>query len=158
MLCTYSKWTLYCTRTVWVNLREHSICTVIVYTKAWTHICAVQQQLTICELKASSKQAKAASTAIKNEPVVVEPKPVRRGRRTGSDRNKSPVRRANAQPAEVVADASASRAQPINPLKQFRLAFEFLDKNMQSICSPLLSEAVFTDCVLNDYLFGYSYA
>ena len=125
-----------------------------VYTRYGTRICAAQQQLTIGELRASSKSTKAASTSIKNEPVVVEPEPVRRGRKTSSGHKKSSGGRANAQPAQV-AVASASGAQPVNHLKQFRLAFEFLDENMQNICLPLLSEAVFTDCVLTTIRFGY---
>ena len=118
--------------------------------------------LTIKEMKTSGKANK-PGVAVKPEPI--EPtvhRVKRRGR--GPGRPKNSERRAKAHESQSqcqsqstpVTAAIGAPAPTVNHLKQFRLAFEFLnatlerdlkDELLESICPPLLSEPVFTDCM-----------
>ena len=113
--------------------------------------------LTIKEMKTSGKANKpgAAVKAVPIEPT--EHRVKRRGRRPGRPKNSERRQKAHeSQNQSAPAPAATGAPGPIvNHLKQFRLAFEFLnatserdlkDEFLDSICPPLLSEPVFTDC------------
>lgn len=116
--------------------------------------CAAENKLTINEMKGSGKAYKNGGSVAKTEPTKPAENLVkRRGRKPGSKGKKSQER---GNQNSTASGAVPTGMPPVNHLKQFRLAFEFLRANSErdlkrdpseSICLPVLSQAVFTDCM-----------
>lgn len=89
---------------------------------------------------------------MKAEPVAASTEYLQKrvGRKPGSTNRKGAGAASNQRQSAGAAAASLTQQPlqpPVNHLKQFRLAFEFLDaKKENQICPPVLSDAVFTDC------------
>ena len=126
--------------------------------KSTVYVCEAERMLTIEEMKASGKANKPGATA---KAVPIEPtqhRVKRSGRGPGRPKNSERRQKALESQSAPPPAATVAPGPTVNHLKQFRLAFEFLHATSErdlendflpedSICPPLLSEPVFTDCM-----------